>query len=134
MGRSGRIASGLDSDTALPRANAPPATSCGKKCHKPSRFPCSHKRSQSDEPAQRKRARFRALFQVLRREEQEDQTDHMFNDTPDALALQKAANARPSSPVPSSNRLEGSGVTDVCSDRSPCSTVVIYWYWLLSKV
>jgi hypothetical protein len=107
---AGRIASGLDSDTALPRANAPPATSCRKNCHKPSRFPYSQTRSQSDDPAQRKRARFRALFQVLRREEQEDRTDYMLNTTPDALAFRKATKARPSSPVPRRSRLEGSGV------------------------
>ena len=39
------------------------------------------------------RARFRALFQVLRREKQ---IDYMFNTTPDALAFRKATNAKPS--------------------------------------
>ena len=109
-GRGGRIASGSDPDLALRRANAATAAPCRNNCHKPSRSPCGHTQHKSGDPAQRKRTRFRVLFRVLRREKQEDQTNYMFNATPDALVLRKATNARPSSPVPSSNRLEGSGV------------------------
>jgi hypothetical protein len=59
--------------------------------------------------SKKKRARFRALFQVLRREKQVERANYMPNVRPDALAFRKATNARPSKPVPSSNRLGGSG-------------------------
>jgi hypothetical protein len=60
--RGGRIASGLEADIASPLANTPSATPRWTDGHKPSRFLGSHERSQSGDAAQRKRARFRALF------------------------------------------------------------------------
>ena len=46
-------------------------------------------------------------------EEQEEQTDYECKTTPDALALRKATNARPSRPVPSNSREDGSGVVSM---------------------
>lgn len=43
-------------------------------------------------------------------EEQEKQTDYECKTMPDGFAFRKATNARPSSPVPSNSREDGSGV------------------------
>ena len=58
----GRIASGLDGDNGLPRAHAPSTKWCRKNRHKPSQFPRRHKRSKSDDPAQRKKGHVSRLL------------------------------------------------------------------------
>ncbi len=102
--------------TPIPRcpANARHATPLQKNCHKLSRFPVQPQRVPLKESGAMKKDTFPCPFS-LRREKQVERENYRPKFRPDALAFRKITNAKPSRPVQSNSRDDGSGVTPLIS-------------------